>query len=356
MSVVLQHSLQNYGTGDEIAGALTQYGGSIIKSYFDEMVAAKHVWKLPITGGSTFQFPGSAMATASDVDPGVDRTGANQPEMEFRTVALDLKEMESDRWESLTDDFIRHFDITAAYGEAHGKALAYLEEDRLLRMISIGARQASRPASGSPVADTFPAGTIVYSDTTTSTTVLTTNYPASLTGSLSLQNDLAKLAQAFDEKNCGKDGRVAFLSPAMHRVLRQDKTLVSRDYQGTNDMLTRSLLFVEGFAIEQTNRMPAGTETSTANLALPSQYRVNNAADATGGTSGGLHASVTNYTTAVLAIAGKDAVGEITALGGVRPVNPEWVTWKNAWFMGAKLWLGAKWIRPCACGEIALSG
>lgn len=337
MSVIMHNTLQNYGTGDELALALTQYSGSIVKSYYDNLVMGRHVWRMPITGGSTYQFPAIAKASGSDVVPGVLRVGANQPEMENRTVSLDLKEFASDEYQSLTDQFIKHFDTTAAYGEAHGKACATEIEGRLLRALIIGARLAAR---GTGV-DAFPAGSSVTSDTATSTTVIATNYPISLSGSIALQADLDKLAYTFDTKNVPAEGRVAFLSYYLKRVLLQDKTLLSADYQNSNDMLTRRMIQCAGFNIEFTNLIPHDT-LAECTAAYPSQYAV--ASNAASG-----------YTVC-LAVGGKDAVGQITALGDVRPINPVWYENLNAWFLGAKIWQGGKWIRPEACGEIRLQG
>ena len=350
MSVTMSHSLQNYGTGDELALALKQYGNYVVEAYYDARVVEPYIWSMPITNGNSFQFPATAMATSSHIVPGVLRTGANQPEVEERTVTLDAQETGSDRYYSLTADFITHWPYQQPFAKAHAMACAMYVEDKLLRMIAIGARLAAR---GTGV-DAFPAGSNVNSDTTTSTTVIATNYPVSLTGSLALQGDLDKLAYTFDTKNVPRENRVAFMSWYLYRVLLQDKTLMSADYQdGVNDMLRRDMKFTQGFYIQPTNRMPAANDES--NTAYPAAYRVNTSADATGGTSGGLHGSTSNYTTCVLAIAGRDAVGQVTALGGVRPVGPEWYTNLNAWFLGAKVWDGAKWLRPEACGEIVLS-
>jgi len=349
MSVVMTHMLQNYGTGDTVADALKQYGNYVAESYFDNRVAERHVWSMPITSGNTYQFPATAKMTGSDVTPGVLRTGTNQPEVEERTVVLDPQEFEADRYVSLTDDFITHWPYQTPFARAGAAACSENVEDKLLRMIVIGARQAARGTGD----DAFPAGSHVNSDVTASTTVIATNYPVSLTGSLAIQGDLSKLAYTMDTRNVPKEGRVAFLTPYMTRVLRQDKTLLSSDYQGVNDLLTRKMVKVEGFFIEETNRMPAANDES--NTAYPAAYRVNTSADATGGTSSSLHGTVTNYTTVALAIGGHDAIGQITALGGVRPVNPVWYDNMNAWYMGAKIWQGAKWLRPEACGEIVLS-
>lgn len=350
MSVVMTHNLQNYGTGDEIALALKQYGNYVVEGYYDNLVAGRYVWSMPITGGNTYQFPATAKATGSHVVPGVLRTGANQPEVEERTISLDLQEYASDRYESLTDQFISHWPYQAPFARAHSGACAEYVEDKLLRMIAIGARQAAR-GSG---ADLFPAGSYIQSDTTTSTTSIATNYPMSLSGSLALQGDLDKLAQVFSEKNVPQDNRVAFMAWRQYHVLCQDKTLFSSDYQGVNDLLSRRLIRTQGFWIVPINRMPSADDT--ANTAYPAAYRVQTADSDATPTASALHGTIGNANTVMLAVGDRDAVGQVTALGGVRPISPVWYDNMNAWFMGAKIWDGAKWLRPEACGEVALSG
>jgi hypothetical protein len=348
MAVVMQHSLQAYGTGDELAGALTQYSNYIVEGFYDKLILSRHIMSMPITNGSTYQFPASAFASGTDVVPGVLRSGANQPEMAFRTVSLDPQEFESDRYTALTTEFITHFPTTAIYGRAHGQACAETVEDRLFRALVIGARQAAI-SSG---ADLFRGGTYIQSATTTSTTSIATNYPRSLTGSLSLQADIERLGETMTTSNVPTDNRVIFLSPYLVNVLRQDKTLLSADYQAVNDMTAHSLLMVNGFHVEETTRLPAASDLT--NALYPASYRVATTGGS-GGTSGGLHGTVDSYYTVALAVGAPDSVGQITALGGVRPVNPVWYDNMNAWFLGAKVWQGAKWIRPEACGEIALS-
>jgi len=322
---VLHRTLQEYGTGSAVALALTQYSGMVVSAFHQATEFARYVFTKPITNGRTYQFPAVAQATAENLIPGVERVGNNEPELENRTVTLDTYQTISDAYEAECDEFIRHFEVRNIVAQEHAEACAKEVDLKLARMIAVGARESD---VGSGV-DLFEGG---HTITASTSGAVTTAYPVSLTGSQRLQSDLGAMAQEFDERNISRENRIAFMRPYLNRVLLLDKTLVSKDYQGINEMLPRKLVECEGWKIVVTNNIPSDNDTSNSNL--DTIYKADYSK---------VH---------VLCIGDPLAVGQITAMGSVRPINPVWQDTKHAWYMGAKIWQGCKWIRKEACGEI----
>jgi len=326
-NMVVHRTLQEYGTGDTVALALTQYSGMVLAAYEKFLVFARHVMSMPITNGRSKQFPAIARAEAENLVPGVDRVGSNQPQNEERLITLDDYQLISDEFLDEADDFVNHISSRQTYANQHGLACADQVDQRLSRMISIGARVADA-GSG---ADLFIGGHVI---TAADAGAITAAYPATLTGSIKLQTVFAEMAQEFDERHISDANRVAFLSPYLTRVLLCDKTLLSRDYQGVNDLISRRMVECEGFVIEKTNNLPSADDS--ANTALPSQYRADFSK------------------VAAQFIGDAEAVGQLTAMGGVRAIAPAWQDTKHGWYTGAKVWQGSKWLRKEACGELVL--
>lgn len=330
---VLHHTLQEYGTGAEIALALTQYGGKVLQSYYNKLTVGRHAWVHPITQGKTYQFPATAQATADELTPGSAREGSNQPEIEERLVVLNSKPIISDHYEGEIDAFIRHYDTRKATGRADGLACRLRVERELFAALALGARQAARGTGD----DAFAGGlqvTGTYND-------LGNEYPRSLTGSQTLQDQMSQVAVRFDENNVDDEGRICFLSPYLYDVLIEDNKLTSHDYTDINDLVTRRMIECKGFKVEKTNLIKH-TSTASATCVL---------GDMSSWSQSAYQGSFLK--TAALFIGDQEAVGQITAYD-LKTFGPEWMINYHSWYFGAKIWHGAKWLRPESCAEIIL--
>ncbi len=320
----LNPMLQEYGTGDELALALTQYSGITLASYHLALVAGQFGLHKGVTQGNSFQFPAFARAEAEEHTAGTELLGNNQPESEDRQIPVDLKQLMSHRYFDEVQQFISHFDTRSQAAIEHGQAVARKVDKRMFQMIQQGANEAARGTGF----DAFPAGQRVQASTAGA---VTTAYPRTLTGSRRFQDDLEEIGRDMDDDNVPDNMRVAFVTPYLRDVLLQDKTIVSRDFQDPNTMLTQKIVMINRFRIVQTNNLP------TTNLTTgESAYRG-------------------NYTKVVsLCIGDKTAFGQVTFGGGIREIPIEWIADKQSWLQGAKILQGTKWLRPEACGEIYL--
>ena len=244
MDATLQYPDQAYGAGDTLALAAVEYASEAITKFNNASIYDQHVMRVPAALGTyAKKITAIANSEAEDLERGVERAGSNQPEGEGRIITLDTKQLIADHHQDEIADFINHVNTQAAYAAEDAQAVAATVDKRLSACISLGARVTARGTG----ADQFPAGNIV---TAAAGGAVTVAYPVSLAGSRALQDKAAEMAQAMDEKNIPRMGRVMFIDPYLHRVLRQDKTLLSADFQSTNDMLTRRLLLVEDFMVE----------------------------------------------------------------------------------------------------------
>jgi len=322
-NVILNPQLQNLGAGDDLALALKEFAGLVLTAYPTKTVALEHCMQKTITEGSSHQFPAIWKMTAEEHTKGTELVGNNEPISEERTVNVDTKQLVAHAYIDTVDEFIAHFDTRQERAVQAARAIARTVDSRLIRCAILGARQSARgPASE------FPAGNTLDSPRSGP---LATAYPPSLTGSKRLQADFAEIAQKMDEKDVPEDNRVALITPYLSKVFAQDDTLESVDYQSPNNKFTRKLLMVEGFLCKKTNQMPS-TNVTTGQTAYQG-----------------------DFTKTVCAfMADNTAVGQVK-FGGIIPEGPTWVVTRLAWLLLARHLQGAKWIRPEACGEIALA-
>lgn len=324
---VLNYPLQNLGSGDELALALKEYSGLVLANFPTATVALNYGQRrsMPRGSGKSWQFPAFWRMSGAYHTAGVTLGGENEPITEERLVTMDTKAYIAHAWLDDVSDFIQHFDTRQQIAVESARDLARHRDSITFQCIINGARQAARSS--------FPAGNTLDSPRTGP---ISTAYPVSLAGSKNLQSDLAEIAQKMDEKNVPRMGRVAFLTPYLLRVLRQDKTLATIDYKSPNNNITRQMVMVEGFMVEETNQMPSANITSSSVTGHQTAYQG-------------------NYTTTVCCCVGSsDAFGTIY-YADVQPIGPHWDEVRQAWLIGAKQLAGSNWLRPEACGEIAIA-
>lgn len=318
----ISYPLQSLGAGDVRAGALVEYNGMVLAQFLANTSFYLNVVRKPAPkGAASVQFPKIGEASTIEHAAGTELTGQGKPTSKFNTVPLDTRQIVSDGFLDEVSDFISHFDVRSTWANRYGHALSKKVDGRIAKMIFKGAAEA---ATGD-----FLGGNSV---TRSGSLVLATAYPVSLTGSKNLQDDLANLGQLFDDDDLPKEGRLAWVTPYLERVLRQDKTLMSVEYKSPNNMFTRQVLMVEGFMILNTTLMP----TTNITEAVETQY------------SG-------DYTTNVLlALADPSGIGCLEAWGP-QGFGPEYSTDHLAFHIGAKWFGGVKWTNPEACGRVILA-
>ena len=320
--------IKDHVTAVADALALKQFGGYVLGAFDNALIAGVHGMKHNMPFGNQWQFPATWKMNSEEHEPGTEMVGNNEPANEERTIVLDDKELVAHVTLSKRDDLISHLSLLPEWGRQAGIALAETYEKYWLQCLCLGARQSARTIAGT--SDSFPAGNRL--DTARTGASIAAAYPLSLAGSKYAQDDLGQIGQKMDEKNVPKTGRFAFIGPYMSRVFRQDKTLVSRDYQDTNTLLTRQMYLVEGFWLEEANLMPTALIASG-----PSAYQ----GDFT--------------TTAMLCMGDNTAVGSVF-LEEIDPFGPTWYESRRAWLLGAAMFQGSKWLRPEACGEVQIAG
>ncbi|HUT62021.1 MAG TPA: phage capsid protein [Phycisphaerae bacterium] len=337
MDPVLNRHLRDLGSNaDDLALALKMYSGMVIEAYETLTQVEPDILQKQITEGKSYQFPAIWKMEDEVHEPGVELAGNDEPISEERTVPVDTKERVAHNYLSTVDEMIGHWDTRAERARQAGRALARTTDALLLRRIIQGAKTAAR----GPVNE-FPAGnqlTVAQAGAS-----LAAAYPISITGSKQFQNNLAEIAQKMDEKDVPEEGRIAYIGPYMHRVLRQDNTLLSRDYQNVNTKLTRKLYEAEGFAIKKTNLTPCVNDATQAASWIA---KVGNSSYSYSG----------DYSlTAAVCIGDRSAAGQVNYVN-IDAFGPTWMESKRAWLIGAASFKGSKWLRPEACGVIEISG
>jgi hypothetical protein len=327
MGAVLHDRLQEFGSGDELALALKEFSGLVLTKFPEMMVFGNHIWTKSVSSGKEHQFPAVWAMECEEHTPGTDLAGDEDPLMEERLVYADTRQLVGHAWVSELHDFFAHFDDRTEIADQAAKSIAKKADSRLGRCIALGARTAARGPAGE-----FPAGNVVIAATAGAINLA---YPISPTGAKRLRDDFAQMAQNMDEKDVPKGERFAYIDPFLKRVLSQDKTLVSRDYQGKNDMLSRKLVECEGWLIEETNNIPRTLVAAGVGDGGQSSYRG-------------------DFTKTVCLFTGdRTAVGQVT-FGGIRAFGPTYHEERLSYLLGAKILQGAKAIRPEACGEIQI--
>jgi hypothetical protein len=327
--------MQTDGTGDDMANVTQRYAAAVIAKYQASLIFGNMIESLPAQPGTNGDNQiVEAHVTDEEMVRGVERTGSNQPHRRERQVLLDTAMRISDHYIDEIGKFTNYAADKNSALDAY--ALARTIDKRISAQIALGAREDAAP-DGAEDDDTFDGGTQITAD---NAGTVGTAYPLSLSGSRELQDDFGEMRESFDTLNVPPGYRHAFVGTYLHRVLLQDRTLVSSDFQSMNDLLTAQLVMVEGWMVHPVNNWVGITTSSTTgenwSAYVQSRYQ------------GDFHK------TAALFLGAPDAVTQRTALGGIQPFGPDWIPDKHSWYYGAKVWQGAQWWRPEACGELVL--
>jgi hypothetical protein len=273
---------------------------------------------------------------------------------------------------------IAHFDVLQPFATKLGRALA-IDMDKKLAVLAI---QAARTA---PAANIHGGGkAIIRDDGATSATDaadLTLAYPNTSVGSSRFRDDVAELAQLFDEDNVPEEGRYLFVPPYIRTIMRHEGTgwsnvgsvdgpagnPYSRDQNSAPWDLNRRILgMMEGFNVILTNHLPTADTTfqtaATGQLAAAAKYvghfdGRDNGDDASGG--GGAYAenqAESNAKPAAVALCGASegsaALGLVQA-AGLRAVIEDDER-RNTRFLKAQMMVGADILCPWTAGYVGV--
>ena len=263
------------------------YGGQVLKSFRQTNVFANLLGGMidhKVVQAKQFTYPIIAEDPIPEYTVGGDeRLGQVQG---FKSIPVTIDDMLiTDR--SIPDDqfLISHYDPIAPMTDSMGQALANDLDTKIAIMSLTGARTAA-------LSGYHYGGTRVLRVAAN----LATAYPATPLGADAFINDLSIAGQVMDEKHIPRMGRVAVVSPYMMRVLERWSgwtvgtpantfatmmPLFSSDYGTQNDLLSRTIQMVQGFAIVVSNNLPQADYTAS-DIASAT---VNSGASTTGSTT-----------------------------------------------------------------------
>lgn len=303
-----------------------EHQGSLLTAFYEQSKILPFVTTRPVPKASkAVWFDDMGTVAVTEKTEGTATDGTAGPGQERITIPLDLKKIITEKYVGDNDMHMVNTAWSANLGTRQGQALANVVDKRMFQALALGAAVAARTIDGS----VFPAGISVDAPVDGAVTVA---YPLTMQGSERLQASLAGLAQTMDEGNLPREGRVAFLTPYLARVLRIDKTIQSYDFtHGENDLLSRTVTKVEGFMIVETNEIP-----STLIEAGETAYRG-------------------DFTDIVLlAIASPEALG-LVDIGGVQNEGPDRDPETHASLIQAHYWMGGKYIKANQCAKVVLT-
>lgn len=250
---------------------------------------------------------------------------------ETRLISLEDKQTLKNYRRTAVEDIIDHTDTRMKLGTHAGMALMRTTEKHTLQNIILGSRTNAtsvRPAGIAPAA--------------VSGASISAAFPLSTNGSISIQDKLAEAKQLMAERNVDidEDDLYAFLPPYLMRVLRKDRDLLNKDYDGPefgNSLIRGKILKVEGWWVMEHNLIPdadLSADTSQPQKFGQYVYRGDYSNTAFCGMKlGGVHARVS-------------------------PIR-SWIEWENSyqiWDIGTGFVKGLDIARPEYCVEWAITG
>tara|TARA_R100000458_G_C8277787_1_gene253494 strand:+ start:4193 stop:5368 length:1176 start_codon:yes stop_codon:yes gene_type:complete len=274
---------------------------------------------------------------------------------------------------------IAHFDVLQPFATRLGRSLA-INLDKKLAVVGVkAARHAAEAgihAGGKQVTrDDGVTGTV---ETAAS---IAAAYPNSSTGSGRFRDDVAELAQKFDEDNVPEDGRYLFVSPYIRTIMRHEASSWGAAGNSTTllpgpagnifdpslssssgDLNRRVIGMLEGFNLIVTNHLPTA-DTSYTDAAGAAITKYNGKFDGLdddndGDGEGGYNASqaIANAKPAALALCGASegaaAMGMVQA-AGIRSVMEDDER-RNTTFLKSQIMVGADILCPWTAGYIGV--
>ena len=327
-----QRFLQGQHATDDRNLALKLFWGVVLEAFraktvfwdnTGNVIAFKNIsegksWSFPIIGDDP---------TPTYHTPGVELLGQDVS-MDEGTITID--DILVSHYDVPLDQIVMsHFDVIQPFARKLGRSLA-IDLDKKLASIGISA------ARTAAVSGIHSGGQVVERVNGTS---VETAYAVSSTGAANFRADLSEMAQLFDEDNVPEDGRFAFITPYIRRVLQFDTNFFDKDLTAVPvDLHRRILGILEGFLLIPTNHLPITTITGTGF----SKYNVD-----------GAHAGAEGEPVCLClcgAQEGSAGIGFVQASGIVPHMEQD--ERRNTTFMKAQMYGGAGVLAPWCAGEI----
>lgn len=267
---------------------------------------------------------------------------------------------------------LAHFEMLAPFARKLGRSLAVDNDRKIAAVAWKAARQADEPGIYSGGQEVIRSGA---SHATTAGA-----YPDSSVGSSRFRDDVAQLAEKFDNVHCPEDGRTLFISPYIRRILRHEGTQwaaggtttavtygpagnpYSKDTSSQPwDVATRYVGMLEGFNLVVTNNLPGQWADSTkkrfavvdSNFSKYDFMCVGNAS--VGSTNEGLSDNADTRRPAAIALCGAQegsaAIGMVQA-GGIRSIAEDDER-RNTRFLKSQMLVGYDILSPWCAGAIS---
>tara|TARA_R110000824_G_scaffold25767_3_gene89361 strand:- start:5685 stop:6857 length:1173 start_codon:yes stop_codon:yes gene_type:complete len=273
---------------------------------------------------------------------------------------------------------ISHFEVLAPFATRLGRSLA-INLDKKLAVVGV---KSARSAAETGI---HAGGKVVVRDDgvahATNPASLAAAYPNSSTGSGRFRDDVAELAQLFDEDNVPEDGRYLFVSPYIRTIMRHEAsswgaagnsaTLLSGPAGNiydpsmssvTGDLNRRVIGMLEGFNIILTNHLPTANTNylDAASVAIAKYNGFFDGRDDDGkGDGDGTQdedEAIANAMPAALALCGASegaaAMGLVQA-AGIRSVMQDDER-RNTTFLKSQIMVGADILCPWTAGVVGV--
>jgi hypothetical protein len=275
---------------------------------------------------------------------------------------------------------ISHFDVLSPFATRLGRSLA-IDLDKKLAVVGL---KAAREASLDGV---HGGGKVVQrNDGVTGETgtpaSMTVAYPNNSTGSGRFRDDIAELAQKFDEDNVPEDGRYLFVSPYIRTIMRHEGSswganagsggsmvygpagnIYSNDLSSMPGDLNRRIIgMLEGFNLILTNHLPTADtsfldEASVAIAKYTGYFDgLDNANLSDGETGYAVAEAMANAMPAALALCGASegaaSMGLVQA-AGIRSVIQDDER-RNTTFLKSQIMVGADVLCPWTAGYVGI--
>lgn len=282
--------------------------------------------KTTLTGAVSTEIIKTGLLDSEIHEPSAEITGQSLDKTPV-LVRLEDKQTISYIFLSERDQLITHWDASGAMAAETASALARTCNQHVIRAIAAAAATAA--------VGNFPGGQALT--TAVDGATLAIAFPVSDTGSKRLQDAIGEIVQKMREDNVDTSKtKYVLLNHYLHRVLRQDDTLLSYDYQsGTNDKLTGKLLKVEDCWILPTNDMPSAASYTTPTIGGTAAYNTDNS----------LLAALVFTTDCI----------KIVQSQGIVP-SYDWIESRLHWQIGGRMMKGIATYRPECAGVIAIDG
>tara|TARA_R100000995_G_scaffold80591_1_gene52519 strand:+ start:1621 stop:2808 length:1188 start_codon:yes stop_codon:yes gene_type:complete len=369
--------------------ALKLFAGTVYEAFTNKTAFFDNTGNIlaqkTITGGHEYQWP--IMGDDSGIAPTWHNPGALMVDGAIKMMEGVVR---------VDDILVSHIDVPFAdldlaqysvlgpFATKLGRTLA-IEMDKKIAIMGV---KAARTAAVSGI---HAGGKVVQRDdgvtgTSETPSSITAAYPNSSVGSGRFRDDVAELAQKFDEDNVPEDGRYLFVSPYIRTIMRHEGatwafgagTLTPNNTIYSNagniyskemtsqpwDVNTRVFGMLEGFNLVLTNHLPTADTSYSAgdsgSLAI-TKYNIkadglddDNDGDGEGGYSAA--EAKANAKPAALAMCaaseGAASVGLVQA-GGIR-THMESDERRNTQFLKAQMHMGADVLCPWTAGYIGI--